>query len=136
VAFVMAKVALGQVFSDYFGFPCQFSFHRLLHTHHVSSDVVISRFENYLLLFHILHVCEELTVELDLSACKLSDITEKFRNIAMFVTADLRTTFHTLTFCSSHRSYISFHTVQKMYPNNSCMGNFFENLLPFLISGA
>jgi hypothetical protein len=23
-----------QVFSDYFGFPCQFSFHRLLHTHH------------------------------------------------------------------------------------------------------
>jgi hypothetical protein len=28
------KVALGQVFSEYFGFPCQFSFHRLLHTHH------------------------------------------------------------------------------------------------------
>jgi hypothetical protein len=23
------KVALGQVFSKYFGFPCQFSFHRL-----------------------------------------------------------------------------------------------------------
>jgi hypothetical protein len=31
------KVALVQVFSDYFGFPCQFSFHRLLHTHHLSS---------------------------------------------------------------------------------------------------
>jgi hypothetical protein len=30
-------VALGQVFSQYFGFPCQFSFHRLLHTHHLSS---------------------------------------------------------------------------------------------------
>jgi hypothetical protein len=30
-------VALGQVFSKYFGFPCQFSFHRLLHTHHLSS---------------------------------------------------------------------------------------------------
>jgi hypothetical protein len=30
------KVALGQVFSEYFGFPCQFSFHRLLHTHHLS----------------------------------------------------------------------------------------------------
>jgi hypothetical protein len=28
------KVALGQVFSEYFGFICQFSFHRLLHTHH------------------------------------------------------------------------------------------------------
>jgi hypothetical protein len=31
------KVALGQVFSEYFGFPCQFSFHRLLHIHHLSS---------------------------------------------------------------------------------------------------
>jgi hypothetical protein len=27
-------VALGQVFSEYFGSPCQFSFHRLLHIHH------------------------------------------------------------------------------------------------------
>jgi hypothetical protein len=26
-------VALGQVFSEYFGFPCQ-AFHRLLHSHH------------------------------------------------------------------------------------------------------
>jgi hypothetical protein len=34
----MDKVALGQVFSEYFGFPCQFSFHRLLHIdHHLSS---------------------------------------------------------------------------------------------------
>jgi hypothetical protein len=33
----MDKVALGQVFSEYFGFPCQFSFHRLLDTHHLSS---------------------------------------------------------------------------------------------------
>jgi hypothetical protein len=30
----MDKVTLGQVFSEYFGFPCQFSFHRLLHAHH------------------------------------------------------------------------------------------------------
>jgi hypothetical protein len=30
-------VALGQVFSEYFGFPCQLSFHRLLHIHHLSS---------------------------------------------------------------------------------------------------
>jgi hypothetical protein len=37
VGFVVGKVALGQVFSEYFGFPWQFSFHRLLHTHHLSS---------------------------------------------------------------------------------------------------
>jgi hypothetical protein len=29
----MDKVALGQVFSEYFRFPCQVSFHRLLHIH-------------------------------------------------------------------------------------------------------
>jgi hypothetical protein len=34
VGFVVDKVALGQGFSEYFGFPCQFLFHRLLHTHH------------------------------------------------------------------------------------------------------
>jgi hypothetical protein len=34
VGFVVEKVAQGQVFYDYLGFPCQFSFHRLLHTHH------------------------------------------------------------------------------------------------------
>jgi hypothetical protein len=33
VGFVVHKVALGQVFSEYFSFPCQ-AFHRLLHTHH------------------------------------------------------------------------------------------------------
>jgi hypothetical protein len=31
------KVALGQVFSEYFGFSCQFLFHRLLHT---SSSII------------------------------------------------------------------------------------------------
>jgi hypothetical protein len=31
---VVDKVALGQVFSEYFGFPCQSSFHQLLHNHH------------------------------------------------------------------------------------------------------
>jgi hypothetical protein len=36
--FVVGKVALGQVFSEYFGFPCQSSFDQLLHNHpHVSS---------------------------------------------------------------------------------------------------
>jgi hypothetical protein len=31
------KLVLRQDFSEYLGFPCQFSFHRLLHTHHLSS---------------------------------------------------------------------------------------------------
>jgi hypothetical protein len=34
VGFVVDKVALRQVFSEYFGFPCQVSFHQLLHIHH------------------------------------------------------------------------------------------------------
>jgi hypothetical protein len=34
VGFVVEKVALEQVFSEYFGFPYQFSFHRLFHIHH------------------------------------------------------------------------------------------------------
>jgi hypothetical protein len=36
--FVVDKVALGQDFSEYFGFFCQSSFHQLLHNHpHLSS---------------------------------------------------------------------------------------------------
>jgi F420-0:gamma-glutamyl ligase-like protein len=34
VGFMLDKVALVQVFSEYFSFHCQFSFHRLPHTHH------------------------------------------------------------------------------------------------------
>jgi hypothetical protein len=34
VGFVVDEVAQEQVFSEYFGFPFQFSFHRLLHIHH------------------------------------------------------------------------------------------------------
>jgi hypothetical protein len=34
VRFVVDKVTPGQVFSEYFGFFCQFSFHRVLHNHH------------------------------------------------------------------------------------------------------
>jgi hypothetical protein len=34
VGFVVDKVALGGGFSEYFGFPCQVSFHQLLHIHH------------------------------------------------------------------------------------------------------
>jgi hypothetical protein len=37
VKFVVDKVALGQVFSEYFRLPYQLSFYRLLHTHHLSS---------------------------------------------------------------------------------------------------
>jgi hypothetical protein len=37
VGFMVDKVALGQVFSEYFGFPCRFSFHQLLHIHILSS---------------------------------------------------------------------------------------------------
>jgi hypothetical protein len=33
VGFVVDKVALGQVFPEYFGFPCQSSFHQILHHH-------------------------------------------------------------------------------------------------------
>jgi hypothetical protein len=33
VGFVVNKVALGQVFSEYFGFPCKFSFYWLHYTH-------------------------------------------------------------------------------------------------------
>jgi hypothetical protein len=41
VGFVVDKMALGQVFSEYFGFPCQSSFHHLLHNHpHQSSGAV------------------------------------------------------------------------------------------------
>jgi hypothetical protein len=34
MGFMVEKVAPGQVFSDYFGFPCQTSLHHLLHNHH------------------------------------------------------------------------------------------------------
>jgi hypothetical protein len=37
VGCVVDKVTLGQVFFRYFGFSCQFSFRRMLHTHHLSS---------------------------------------------------------------------------------------------------
>jgi hypothetical protein len=37
VEFLVDRVALRQVFSEYVGFSCQFSFHRLLHTYRLSS---------------------------------------------------------------------------------------------------
>jgi hypothetical protein len=33
VGFLVDKAALGQVFSEYFDFPCQSSFHQFLHHH-------------------------------------------------------------------------------------------------------
>jgi hypothetical protein len=42
VGFVVNKVALVHAVFEFFGFPCQFSFHRLLHTrHHLSSGAGI-----------------------------------------------------------------------------------------------
>jgi hypothetical protein len=38
VGFVVDKEELGQVISEYFGFPCQFSFRPLLHTHNHPSS--------------------------------------------------------------------------------------------------
>jgi hypothetical protein len=43
VGFVVNKMTLGQVFSKYFGFPCQFSFHQLLHIHLSSGSGTIDQ---------------------------------------------------------------------------------------------
>jgi hypothetical protein len=34
VGFVVDKVALGQIFSEYFSFPCHSSFYQFIHNHH------------------------------------------------------------------------------------------------------
>jgi hypothetical protein len=39
VGFVVDKVALGQDFSDYFGFSCQYSFHQIPHPHNYPGQV-------------------------------------------------------------------------------------------------
>jgi hypothetical protein len=39
MGFVVDKVAVGQVFSEYFGFPCQSSFHQILHHHNHPGQV-------------------------------------------------------------------------------------------------
>jgi hypothetical protein len=36
---VLDKVALGQVFSEYLSFPCQSSFHQILHPYNQSGQV-------------------------------------------------------------------------------------------------
>jgi hypothetical protein len=37
-------VAFGQVFSEYFGFPCKLSFHQMLHIHLSSEAGIIGQF--------------------------------------------------------------------------------------------
>jgi hypothetical protein len=39
MGFVVGKVAPGQVFSEYFGFPFQSSFHQILHPHNHQGQV-------------------------------------------------------------------------------------------------
>jgi hypothetical protein len=39
VAFLVDKVALEQIFSEYFGFPYQSSFHQILHHHNHPGQV-------------------------------------------------------------------------------------------------
>jgi hypothetical protein len=39
VGFVVDEVALGQVFSEYFGFVCQSSFHQILQLHNHPGQV-------------------------------------------------------------------------------------------------
>jgi hypothetical protein len=34
VGFVVDKLMLGQIFTEYFGLSCESSFHQLLHNHH------------------------------------------------------------------------------------------------------
>jgi hypothetical protein len=43
VGFVVDKVALGRVFSEYFGFPCQSSFHQILHQHNHPGQATIGQ---------------------------------------------------------------------------------------------
>jgi hypothetical protein len=44
LGFVVDKVALGKVFYEYFGFPCQSSFHQLIHNHpHLSPGAGTNR---------------------------------------------------------------------------------------------
>jgi hypothetical protein len=43
MGFVVDKVALGLVSPEYFGFPCQFSFHLMLHTHLTSGAGTIGQ---------------------------------------------------------------------------------------------
>jgi hypothetical protein len=39
VGFLVDKVALGQIFSEYFNFTCQSSFHQILHSHNHPGQV-------------------------------------------------------------------------------------------------
>jgi hypothetical protein len=49
VEILVDKVALGQIFSEYFGFPCQSLFHQFLHNHHYLSSVADERVNLFLM---------------------------------------------------------------------------------------
>jgi hypothetical protein len=72
MGFVDDEVELGQVFSEYFGFPCQFAFHQLLHNHHhlssgagtvgqtvVQVDSVSHHEKNKIIYFQLQHRTEK-----------------------------------------------------------------------------
>jgi hypothetical protein len=53
MGFVVDKAALVQVFSEYFGFPCQ-SFHRFLHYHNHPGLPPLCKFKNFLILDYMM----------------------------------------------------------------------------------
>jgi hypothetical protein len=98
VGFVVDKAALGQVFSEYFGFACQ-SFHRFLHYHYhpgltnrplsgrsvewtlippptmqIKKKLVKSNFMKALIEFFLLLLIGAATFCLSLNICKMKPI--------------------------------------------------------------
>jgi hypothetical protein len=77
MGFEVNKVALGQVFSEYFCFPCQFSSHRLLHTHHLSSGAgTIGQLVAYVPRGLSLTSAHEVLKILDLYLFNVHDVSE------------------------------------------------------------
>jgi hypothetical protein len=89
VGFVVDKVALEQVFSEYFGFPCQISFHRLLHADISSGAGTIDQIvadvpsglsltalqETKKLPLHVITVQEHFEIATSLHACLMNSKT-------------------------------------------------------------
>jgi hypothetical protein len=65
VGFVVDKAALGQVFSEYFGFPCQ-SFHRFLHHHNHPGLALSGRSVEWTLIPPPLHKLKKIQKTLQL----------------------------------------------------------------------
>jgi hypothetical protein len=87
VGFVVDKVVLGQVFSEYFGFPSQSSFHQILHHHNhpgqatcrvdpVGLHTTLSEFKKKKILSKVLWIeCWVNIAEIFLSDAKIIDNT-------------------------------------------------------------